>query len=219
MEKEREAFEAAYIEDDRSNSVDCVDGRYSDGDTREAWHWFSAGVNYALTQPQSGDDKWEDVHLRVYKDDQYKGPGHKCISYKGVIYRPESNPQAGEVVESEHDRIICEREEWPDYTLTEGKPDHATNLAMLVKRIAYRHSKGLPLDETIAGAMEYLQRENLQGSPLREGKPDGVDVELVNRIDEMIVWQSARWPIGWGSVVNLLVDVKAALTKPTQGEK
>lgn len=123
MEKEREAFEAAYIEDDRSNSVDCVDGRYSDGDTREAWHWFSAGVNYALTQPQSGDDKWEDVHLRVYKDDQYKGPGHKCISYKGVIYRPESNPQAGEVVESEHDRIICEREEWPDYTLTEGKPD------------------------------------------------------------------------------------------------
>lgn len=35
-------------------------------------------------------DKWEDVHLRVYKDDQYSGPGHKCISYKGVIYRPDN---------------------------------------------------------------------------------------------------------------------------------
>lgn len=37
--------------------------------------------------------KWEDVHLKVCKDDLYKGPGHRCISYKGVIYKSENNDQ------------------------------------------------------------------------------------------------------------------------------
>lgn len=39
------------------------------------------------------EDKWEDVHLRVYKDDMYEGVGYKCISYKGVIYRPDTPTQ------------------------------------------------------------------------------------------------------------------------------
>jgi len=127
MEKEREAFEAAYVEDDRSNSVDCVDGRYSDGDTREAWHWFSAGVNYARTQPKSGDHKWEDVHLRVYRDDQYKGPGHKCISYNGVIYRPaaltEGKPDGVDV-----ERIVLDviEKQGADWT-TNGVPKRLVN--------------------------------------------------------------------------------------------
>lgn len=38
--------------------------------------------------PEQPAEKWEEVHLRVCKDDQYKGPGERCISYKGVIYYP-----------------------------------------------------------------------------------------------------------------------------------
>lgn len=40
-------------------------------------------------QPDEKGRVWEDVHLQVCKDDQYKGPGHRCISFKGVIYYPE----------------------------------------------------------------------------------------------------------------------------------
>lgn len=41
--------------------------------------------------------KWEDVYLKVCKDNLYKGPGHCCISYKGVIYKSENNEQPVEI--------------------------------------------------------------------------------------------------------------------------
>lgn len=53
--------------------------------TLQIIEWYEA----AKTSEQPVDSAWEDVHLRVFKDDQYKGPGHRCISYKGVIYKPE----------------------------------------------------------------------------------------------------------------------------------
>ena len=45
---------------------------------------------------------------------------------------------------------------------------HRSNLVALLRRLAYRHSKGLPLDEALAGAMDYLTRENLHPSILRD---------------------------------------------------
>lgn len=42
------------------------------------------------------------------------------------------------------------------------------NLAGLIKRLIYRNSKGLPLDEALAAAADYLTREKLNGSPLRD---------------------------------------------------
>ena len=42
------------------------------------------------------------------------------------------------------------------------------DLAILVRRLIYRHSKALPLDELMGGAADYLTREGLNGSPLRE---------------------------------------------------
>lgn len=42
------------------------------------------------------------------------------------------------------------------------------DLAMLVRRIIYRHSKELPLDEVLAAADDYLARNQLNGSPLRD---------------------------------------------------
>lgn len=42
------------------------------------------------------------------------------------------------------------------------------DLAMLVRRIIYRHSKELPLDEVLAAAADYLARNQLNGSPLRD---------------------------------------------------
>jgi hypothetical protein len=42
------------------------------------------------------------------------------------------------------------------------------DLAMLVRRIIYRHSKELPLEELLAAADDYLARNQLNGSPLRD---------------------------------------------------
>lgn len=49
---------------------------------------------------------------------------------------------------------------------------HRSDLVALLRRIAYRHSKQLPLDETIAGAMDYLTRKSLHPSILRDDGPD-----------------------------------------------
>lgn len=56
------------------------------------------------------------------------------------------------------------REEWSGY----WSESHMRHLSMLITRIAYRHNKGLSIEEQIKGAMDYLQRNNLQGSPLRD---------------------------------------------------
>lgn len=42
------------------------------------------------------------------------------------------------------------------------------DLAMLVRRLIYRHSRGLSLDAAMQAASEYLTRNQLNGSPLRE---------------------------------------------------
>lgn len=51
------------------------------------------------------------------------------------------------------------------------------DLAMLVRRLIYRHGRELPLDEAMVGAAEYLTRKGLNGSPLREetDEPHGSD--------------------------------------------
>jgi hypothetical protein len=48
-----------------------------------------------------------------------------------------------------------------------------SNLVALLRRLAYRHSKQLPLDEALAGAMDYLTREGLHPSILRAEEDDG----------------------------------------------
>lgn len=56
--------------------------------------WAADRCEQCVThQPVGSADKWEDVHLQVCKDDQYKGLGHRCISFKGVIYYPERESQ------------------------------------------------------------------------------------------------------------------------------
>ena len=51
------------------------------------------------------------------------------------------------------------------------------DLAMLVRRIIYRHSKELPLEELLAAADDYLARNQLNGSPLRdEASPENTNV-------------------------------------------
>lgn len=51
------------------------------------------------------------------------------------------------------------------------------NLAALVRRLIYRHGKGLPLEQALAGANEYLAREKLNGSPLREADEESADAQ------------------------------------------
>ena len=41
------------------------------------------------------------------------------------------------------------------------------DLAMLVHILIYRHGKGLPLDEKLSKAADYLSRKGLHRSPLR----------------------------------------------------
>lgn len=54
-------------------------------------------------------------------------------------------------------------------------PDRASyiinDLAMLVRKLIYRHGKGLSLDDALAGAGDYLRRNGLNGSPLRDAPP------------------------------------------------
>lgn len=48
---------------------------------------------------------------------------------------------------------------------------HRDDLAMLMKRILYRHGKGKSLADILAGAADYLTRKKLHGSILRDDGP------------------------------------------------
>lgn len=58
------------------------------------------------------------------------------------------------------------------------------NLAALMRRLIYRHGKGLPLDESLTAAADYLSRQNLNGSILRDDSPSGADGRGHNEGDE-----------------------------------
>jgi hypothetical protein len=42
------------------------------------------------------------------------------------------------------------------------------DLAMVLIRLIYRYGRGLPLDEALGSATDYLERKQLNGSPLRD---------------------------------------------------
>jgi hypothetical protein len=60
------------------------------------------------------------------------------------------------------------------------KTQQRLDLAALLRRIVHRHERGLPLDDTLKGATDYLSRNDLNGSPLRDADDDVLAKEPSN---------------------------------------
>lgn len=63
-----------------------------------------------------------------------------------------------------------------DFDAMSEAAQHRSDLSALMRQMLYRHSKGLPLDERLAAAADYLSRKKLHGSILRD---EGISKQAV----------------------------------------